>query len=59
MAEVMNTDYYINDASIDIEYHFFNKKKKTIQYKNITDIASVQSVFERIFDLGTINISTA
>ncbi len=54
--EDLNYNFYVTK----VEYidGFLNKEQKELKYKYIREVTMSQSIFERMFDLGTIRIFT-
>ena len=52
-------DYYITNKRIIYDFTFFSRKVSSVVYRKITDVHFTQNLFQRIFQIGDIQINTA
>jgi uncharacterized membrane protein YdbT with pleckstrin-like domain len=56
---VRGIEYYIGDREVVVKKGIINKMEKHVPFRTITNISSRYGIYDRLFQIGTVQIETA
>ena len=59
LGNLQSREYTFHDDHVEVNEGFLTVTQDTVPYNRITDVSFTKSVWQRLFDVGTIRLNTA